>query len=107
MTAGESGPDYVLFGDDAAPLDAGALLERVAWWAEIFFTPCVAFARSLEGRAARRRRRGFRHARRLRLERSARTRRGGRGRAPRHGGAGRMKLVAKSAATPSASSCWP
>ncbi len=48
MTAGESGADYVLFGDDAAPLDAGALLERVAWWAEIFFTPCVAFARSLE-----------------------------------------------------------
>ena len=48
MTAGESGADYVLFGDDAAPLDAGALLERVAWWAEIFYTPCVAFARSLE-----------------------------------------------------------
>ncbi len=48
MTAGESGADYVLFGDDAAPLDAGALLERVAWWAEIFFTPCVALARSLE-----------------------------------------------------------
>jgi thiamine-phosphate pyrophosphorylase len=48
MTAGESGADYVLFGDDAAPLDAPALLERVAWWAEIFNTPCVAFARSLE-----------------------------------------------------------
>ena len=48
MTAGESGADYVLFGDDAAPLEAGALLERVAWWAEIFFTPCVALARSLE-----------------------------------------------------------
>ncbi len=48
MTAGESGADYVLFGDDAAPLEPGALLERVAWWAEIFFTPCVAFARSLE-----------------------------------------------------------
>ena len=25
-----------------------ALLDRVAWWAEIFYTPCVAFARSLE-----------------------------------------------------------
>ena len=48
MTAGESGADYVLFGDDAAPLAAPALLERVAWWAEIFNTPCVAFARSLE-----------------------------------------------------------
>ncbi len=48
MTAGESGADYVLFGDDAAPLDSPALLERVIWWAEIFNTPCVAFARSLE-----------------------------------------------------------
>ena len=48
MTAGESGADYVLFGEDAAPLDPSALLERVAWWAEIFNTPCVAFARSLE-----------------------------------------------------------
>jgi thiamine-phosphate pyrophosphorylase len=33
---------------DDAMLDAPALLERVAWWAEIFNTPCVAFARSLE-----------------------------------------------------------
>ena len=48
MTAGEAGADYVLFGDDAAPLDPAALLERVAWWAEIFNTPCVALARSLE-----------------------------------------------------------
>ncbi|HEY8136803.1 MAG TPA: thiamine phosphate synthase, partial [Methylocystis sp.] len=48
MTAGESGADYVLLGEDAAPLDAPALLERVRWWAEIFNTPCVAFARSLE-----------------------------------------------------------
>ncbi len=48
MTAGEAGADYVLFGDDAAPLDPPALLERVNWWAEIFNTPCVAFARSLE-----------------------------------------------------------
>jgi thiamine-phosphate pyrophosphorylase len=48
MTAGESGADYVLFGDDAAPLDPAALLERVKWWAELFTTPCVALARSLE-----------------------------------------------------------
>ena len=48
MTAGEAGADYVLFGEDAAPLDRPALLERVTWWAEIFNTPCVAFARSLE-----------------------------------------------------------
>ena len=48
MTAGEAAVDYLLFGDDAAPLDPPALLERVSWWAEIFNTPCVAFARSLE-----------------------------------------------------------
>jgi thiamine-phosphate pyrophosphorylase len=48
MTAGETGADYVLFGDDAAPLDPAALLERVKWWAELFNTPCVALARSLE-----------------------------------------------------------
>ncbi|MGA8169251.1 MAG: thiamine phosphate synthase, partial [Methylocystis sp.] len=48
MKAGEAGADYVLFGDDAAPLDPPALLERVNWWADIFNTPCVAFARSLD-----------------------------------------------------------
>jgi thiamine-phosphate pyrophosphorylase len=48
MTAGESGADYLLFGDDAAPLEPPALLERVRWWAEIFNTPCVAVARSLQ-----------------------------------------------------------
>ena len=39
MTAGESGADYVLFGDDAAPLDAPALLDRVAWWARFSTRP--------------------------------------------------------------------
>ncbi len=48
MTAGEAGADYVLFGDGAEPLDRAALLERVNWWAEIFETPCVALAQSLE-----------------------------------------------------------
>jgi thiamine-phosphate pyrophosphorylase len=48
MTAGEAGADYVLFGEEAAPLDPPALLDRVQWWAEIFNTPCVAFARSLQ-----------------------------------------------------------
>jgi len=51
MTAGEAGVDYVLFGEprpdgSLAPLDAVA--DRAAWWAEIFETPCVAFAPSLE-----------------------------------------------------------
>jgi len=47
MSAGEFGADYVLFGDEEAPAFE-ALCERVAWWAEIFNTPCVAVARALE-----------------------------------------------------------
>ena len=47
MTAAESGADYVLFGE---PDETGhrpgidAVLERVAWWAEIFQIPCIAYA---------------------------------------------------------------
>src|SRR5215207_5621690 len=49
MTAGEAGADYLLFGEprpdgSLPPLDA--VVERAAWWAEIFETPCVAFAPS-------------------------------------------------------------
>jgi thiamine-phosphate pyrophosphorylase len=51
MAAGEMGADYVMFGEPfggrpPAPLDG--LLERVGWWAEIFETPCVAYAESVE-----------------------------------------------------------
>jgi thiamine-phosphate pyrophosphorylase len=51
MTMGEAGVDYLMFGEprpdgSLPPLDAVA--ERAAWWAEIFETPCVAFAPSLE-----------------------------------------------------------
>jgi thiamine-phosphate pyrophosphorylase len=55
MTAGEKGVDYVMFGEPhgAAPAMAlELLLERVGWWAEIFETPCVAYAESAD--AARR-----------------------------------------------------
>ena len=50
MAAGEAGADYVMFGEPAAgaaapPLDT--TLERVGWWAEIFETPCVAYAARL------------------------------------------------------------
>lgn len=51
MTAGEKGVDYVMFGEprgDAPPMALELLLERVGWWAEIFETPCVAFAESVE-----------------------------------------------------------
>jgi thiamine-phosphate pyrophosphorylase len=47
MLAAEAGADYVLFGE---PDDAGhrpnieSIRERVAWWAEVFETPCVGFA---------------------------------------------------------------
>jgi len=50
MRAGEAGADYLLFGDvgeEGAPPTPGWTAERVAWWAEIFNTPCVAFAHSL------------------------------------------------------------
>jgi thiamine-phosphate pyrophosphorylase len=51
MVASESGVDYVMFGE---PGEGGkrpgfsALVERVAWWAEIFQLPCVAFASALD-----------------------------------------------------------
>lgn len=50
MTAGETGADYVLFGE---PDDNGhrpaleAIVERVQWWAEVFEPPCVGFAAAL------------------------------------------------------------
>ena len=58
MTAGEKGADYVMFGEPRGAAPAMALellLERVGWWAEIFQTPCVAYADTIEaaGRLAR------------------------------------------------------
>jgi thiamine-phosphate pyrophosphorylase len=55
MTAGQKGADYVMFGEPrgAAPgLRLEALIERVAWWAEIFETPCVAYAESIDAAGA-------------------------------------------------------
>ncbi len=50
MTAAESGADYVMFGE---PMDGqrpafDAIIERVAWWAEVFEIPCVGYAASLD-----------------------------------------------------------
>lgn len=47
MLAAEGSADYVMFGEpDAAgrrpPFDA--VRERIAWWAEVFEAPCVAYA---------------------------------------------------------------
>lgn len=49
MTAAEASADYVMFGEpDAAGERPGfaAIEERVAWWAEVFEAPCVAYATS-------------------------------------------------------------
>ena len=51
MVAGEAGADYVMFGepDTAGRRPAfGAVLDRVAWWAELFEIPCVAYAAELD-----------------------------------------------------------
>ena len=51
MTAGEMGADYVMFGEPneaARTMSLASLAERVAWWAEIFETPCVAYADTIE-----------------------------------------------------------
>ena len=50
MTAGEAGADYVMFGEprrDGYTPPLAETVERTAWWAEIFQTPCVAFAGAL------------------------------------------------------------
>jgi thiamine-phosphate pyrophosphorylase len=47
MLAGESGADYLMFGGPEKLEDAASILERVAWWAEIFTLPCVAYAQTL------------------------------------------------------------
>jgi thiamine-phosphate pyrophosphorylase len=51
MDAGEAGADYVLFGEpqpdgSAPPLETA--IEQAHWWAEIFETPCIAVAPSLD-----------------------------------------------------------
>ncbi len=51
MEAAEAGVDYVMFGepraDGSLPI-ASAVIERADWWAELFQTPCVAFASDRE-----------------------------------------------------------
>jgi len=46
MAAAEAGADYVMFGepDNGERPAFAAIEERVAWWAEVFEAPCVAFA---------------------------------------------------------------
>ena len=49
MTAAELGADYVMFGEadvDGHRPSFDTVLERVAWWAEVFEVPCVGYAGS-------------------------------------------------------------
>lgn len=51
MEAGEAGADYLMFGapkPDGWRLPPEQVQERVNWWAELFETPCVGYAGSLE-----------------------------------------------------------
>jgi thiamine-phosphate pyrophosphorylase len=51
MTLGEMEVDYLMFGEPRADGSVPALeavIERASWWAEIFQTPCVAYAPRLE-----------------------------------------------------------
>ena len=51
MVAGESGVDYVMFGEpDAAGIipSQSAVIERISWWSEVFVLPCVGYAPTLE-----------------------------------------------------------
>ncbi|HEV2557125.1 MAG TPA: thiamine phosphate synthase [Microvirga sp.] len=51
MTFGEAGVDYLLFGEprpDGSLPSLESVAERAAWWAEIFETPCVAYAPTLD-----------------------------------------------------------
>jgi thiamine-phosphate pyrophosphorylase len=50
MTASELGADYVMFGEPrrgARAMGLESLIERIIWWAEIFETPCVAYAEGI------------------------------------------------------------
>jgi thiamine-phosphate pyrophosphorylase len=55
MTAGEIGADYVMLGEPrggAPTMELSSLTERVGWWAEIFETPCVAYAETIAAAGA-------------------------------------------------------
>ncbi len=51
MLAAEAGADYVMFGEpdrDNLRSAFDAVLERIAWWAELFQLPCVGCAANLD-----------------------------------------------------------
>ena len=51
MIAADAGADYVMFGEpgaDGARPAIAQIEERIAWWAEVFELPCVAYAAALD-----------------------------------------------------------
>ena len=51
MLAGEAGADYLLFGEVDAEghrPSTEAIAERLEWWAEVFESPCVGYAQTLD-----------------------------------------------------------
>ena len=49
MLAAESGADYVMFGEPNGRRPSfDAVIERVAWWTEIFQVPCVGYAANVD-----------------------------------------------------------
>ena len=51
MDCGEAGADYVMFGEpraDGSLMNLAQLVDRASWWAEVFETPCVAYAASAD-----------------------------------------------------------
>jgi thiamine-phosphate pyrophosphorylase len=51
MLAGETGADYVMFGEpdrDGHRPRLEAILERVGWWAEVMTIPCVGYAAQVD-----------------------------------------------------------
>ena len=51
MLAAEIGADYVMFGEPDEAQDRpgfDSILDRVAWWSELFEVPCVGYAATLE-----------------------------------------------------------
>jgi thiamine-phosphate pyrophosphorylase len=51
MVAAEAGADYVMFGEPDAlghHPSRDAVIDRVAWWAEVFEIPCVGYASAVD-----------------------------------------------------------
>lgn len=48
MHAGEAGVDYLMFGGEGGRQGFAEIRESIAWWAEIFNVPCVAYAHRLD-----------------------------------------------------------